>query len=148
MDRQHISEHNFLYIAVNYPYMVAHAYTFDNKGGHEINLDAPKVCKSNMWASRMHEGSNQCWRSLTITSDRQLRSKTGEINKLLTHAFTIDIVPLVLEDTCFAGHTFEYKWKTRQKEQFKKCNADPISTKRKRAHPTYKFGPSTDMGMI
>ena len=65
-----------------------------------------------------------------------------------TNAFTIDIVPLVLEDTCFAGHTFEYKWKTRQKEQFKKCNADPISTKRKRAHPTYKFGPSTDMGMI
>ena len=28
-----------------------------------------------------------------------------------TYAFTIDIVPLVLEKTCFAGHTFKYKWK-------------------------------------
>ena len=28
------------------------------------------------------------------------------------YAFTIDIVPLVLEKTCFAGHTFKYKWKT------------------------------------
>ena len=34
-----------------------------------------------------------------------------------TYAFTIDIVPLVLEKTCFAGHTFEYKWKTKQKAQ-------------------------------
>ena len=28
-----------------------------------------------------------------------------------TYAFTIDIVPLVLEKTCLAGHIFEYKWK-------------------------------------
>ena len=104
--------------------MVAHAYTFDNNGGHEINLDAPKVCKSSMSTSRMHEGSNQCWRSLTITSDHQLRSKTGEINKLLTHAFTIDIVPLVLEESCFAGHIFEYKRKIRQKAQLKKRKVD------------------------
>jgi hypothetical protein len=48
MDRHHIREHNFLYIAVNYLNGVAHAYTFDNNGGHEINLDAPNVCKSNM----------------------------------------------------------------------------------------------------
>jgi hypothetical protein len=27
-----------------------------------------------------------------------------EINKLLTHAFTFDIVPLVLEEIYFAGH--------------------------------------------
>ena len=26
-----------------------------------------------------------------------------------TYAFTINLVPLVLEETCFAGHTFEYK---------------------------------------
>jgi hypothetical protein len=48
----------------------------------------------------------------------------GEINKLLTHAFTIDLVPLVLEEICFAAHTFEYKWKTRQKVQFGKRNAE------------------------
>jgi hypothetical protein len=34
-----------------------------------------------------------------------------------TYAYTIDLVPLVLEKTCFAGHTFEYKWKTKQKAQ-------------------------------
>jgi len=28
-----------------------------------------------------------------------------------TNAFTFDLVPLVLEKTCFAGHIFEYKWK-------------------------------------
>ena len=26
-----------------------------------------------------------------------------------TYAFTIDLVPLVFEKTCFAGHTFEFK---------------------------------------
>jgi hypothetical protein len=34
-----------------------------------------------------------------------------------TYAFIIDIVPYVLEQSCFAGHIFEYKWKTRQKAQ-------------------------------
>ena len=33
------------------------------------------------------------------------------------YAFTINLVPLVLEKTCFAGHTFKYKWKTKQKAQ-------------------------------
>ena len=28
-----------------------------------------------------------------------------------TYAFTFDLVPLVLEKTCFVGHIFEYKWK-------------------------------------
>ena len=37
-----------------------------------------------------------------------------------TYAFSIDIVPLVLEKTCFAGHTFEYKWKTKKKAQNRK----------------------------
>jgi hypothetical protein len=41
-----------------------------------------------------------------------------------TYAYTCDIVPLVLAETCFAGHTFEYKWKTKQKAQSKKCNAE------------------------
>jgi hypothetical protein len=27
------------------------------------------------------------------------------------YAYTIDLVSLILEKTCFVGHTFEYKWK-------------------------------------
>ena len=44
-----------------------------------------------------------------------------------TYACTIDLVPLVLEKTCFAGHTFEYKWKinkTKQKAQRRKHRAE------------------------
>ena len=44
-----------------------------------------------------------------------------------TYAFTIDIVPLVLKKTYFAGHTFEYKWKinkTKQKAQRRKRKAE------------------------
>ena len=44
-----------------------------------------------------------------------------------TYAFTIDIVPLVLEKTCFAGHTLEYKWKinkTKQKAQSRNRNTE------------------------
>jgi len=58
-----------------------------------------------------------CWWSLTTTFDHQLLSKIEEINNLLTHAFTIDIVPLVLEKTWFAGHTFKYKWKINKTKQ-------------------------------
>ena len=57
-----------------------------------------------------------------------------KINKLLTHAFTFDIVPLVLEETYFAGHTFEYKWKTKQKAQFGKRNAEMCNGKNGEAH--------------
>jgi hypothetical protein len=35
----------------------------------------------------------------------------------VTYAFTIDLVPLVLEKSCFAGHIFKYKWKTYQMAQ-------------------------------
>ena len=62
-----------------------------------------------------------------------------------TYAFTIDIVPLVLEKTCFAGHTFEYKWKTKPKAQSGKRKADSrnqISKKEKKAHLHVKLGPS------
>jgi hypothetical protein len=31
------------------------------------------------------------------------------------YAYTIDLVPLILEKICFARHTFEYKWKTKKK---------------------------------
>jgi hypothetical protein len=44
-----------------------------------------------------------------------------------TYAYTIDLVPLVLEKICFAGHTFKYKWKinkTKQKVPSRKHNAE------------------------
>ena len=44
-----------------------------------------------------------------------------------TYAFTIDTVPLVLEKTWFAGHTFKYKWKinkTKQIVQKRKHNVE------------------------
>jgi hypothetical protein len=41
-----------------------------------------------------------------------------------TYAFTIDIVPLVLQDYYFAGFIFKYKSKTKQKAQFGKHNAE------------------------
>ena len=41
-----------------------------------------------------------------------------------TYAYTNAIFPLVLEKTCFVGDTFEYKWKTKQKAQFEKRNAE------------------------
>ena len=53
-----------------------------------------------------------------------------------TYAFTIKLFPLVLEETCFAGHTFEYKWKTRQKTQFEKRNAEIREGNKKRSPPT------------
>ena len=44
-----------------------------------------------------------------------------------TYAYTIDIVPLVLEKTCFSGIIFKYKWKinkTKQKAQSRKHNVE------------------------
>ena len=41
-----------------------------------------------------------------------------------TYAFIIDIVSLVLEESCFAEQIFEYKWKTRQKVQLRKRKAE------------------------
>ena len=54
----------------------------------------------------------------------------------VTYAYAIDVVPLVLEKTCFAGHTFKYKWKTKQKAQFKKCNAEMRKRKEYKSPPT------------
>ena len=51
-----------------------------------------------------------------------------------TYAFTIDLVPLVFEKTCFIGHKFEYKWKTYQNAQTRKRKADSILKKEKEAH--------------
>jgi hypothetical protein len=65
-----------------------------------------------------------------------------------TYAFTIDLVPLVLEKSCFAGHVFEYKWKIIKRHNQAKCNADSTTKKQAKAHPINISGPSTNMGMI
>jgi proteasome assembly chaperone (PAC2) family protein len=44
-----------------------------------------------------------------------------------TYAFTIDLIPLVFEKTCFVDHTFEFRWKTnktKQKAPSRKRNAE------------------------
>ena len=71
---------------------------------------------------------NNVWMVLAVTNN-QIRPPIKVQNRrnkqsFGTYAFTIDLVPLILEKTCFAGHTFEYKWKTKQKAQFRKRNAE------------------------
>ena len=67
-----------------------------------------------------------------------------------TYACTIDLVPLVLEKTCFAGHIFEYKLKinkTKQKAQSRKCNVEMRKRKyMKKSHLQDKPGSSTNVG--
>jgi hypothetical protein len=53
-----------------------------------------------------------------------------------TYAFTIDLVPLVLEKSCFAGHIFEYKWKTYQKAQTEAVKKKYAKENKKRCPPT------------
>ena len=67
---------------------------------------------------------------MAVTND-QIQPPNNAQNRRIkqtfdTYAYTIDLVPLVLEKTCFVGHTFEYKWKinkTKQKAQSKKQKA-------------------------
>jgi hypothetical protein len=92
-------------------------------------------CRDGAGISREHH----CWRSQTHISNRQFKSKKGEINILLTHACTIDLIPLVFEKTCFAGHIFGIKWKTnkiKQKVHSKKCIPEVCKGKKWRK-PTY-----------
>ena len=42
----------------------------------------------------------------------------------MTHAFIINIVPLVLEESCFAGHIFNTSGKQDKKAQLRKCKAE------------------------
>jgi hypothetical protein len=68
-----------------------------------------------------------------------------------TYAFTIDLFPLVFGKTCFAGHTFEIKWKinkTNQNRQSGKRNADSTTRRQEKAHSTAKSRPSTNMDAI
>jgi hypothetical protein len=53
-----------------------------------------------------------------------------------TYAFTFDIVPLVLKEICFAGHIFEYKWKTKQKVQIKRRKAEVHKGNKWRSPPS------------
>ena len=55
-----------------------------------------------------------------------------------TYAFTIDLVPLVLEKTCFVGQIFEYKWKIDQNTQTRMRNADSIPKIQAKAHSNVK----------
>ena len=53
-----------------------------------------------------------------------------------TYAYTIDIVPLVLQDYYFAGLIFEYKWKTRQTVQSIKRKAEMHEGNKSKSLPT------------
>jgi hypothetical protein len=53
-----------------------------------------------------------------------------------TYAFTIDLVPLILEKSCSAGHIFEYKWKTYQKAQIEGVKQKYAKENKKRGPPT------------
>jgi len=54
----------------------------------------------------------------------------------MTHAINIDIVPLVLKESYFEGHIFEYKWKTRQKAQSRKRKAEMCNGIKGESPPT------------
>ena len=61
----------------------------------------------------------------------------GEINNLFdTYAFTIDLVPRVLEKSCFVGQVFEYKWKTKQKGANRKRKIEMRNEKKWRSPPS------------
>ena len=53
-----------------------------------------------------------------------------------THAYTIDIVPLVLQNYYFAELIFEYKWKTRQTVQSRKRKAEMHEGNKSKSLPT------------
>ena len=63
-----------------------------------------------------------------------------------TYAFIIDLVPLVLEKSCFAGDIFEYKWKTYQKAQTECVKQKYAKEIHGEAHLHIESGPSTDVG--
>jgi hypothetical protein len=58
--------------------------------------------------------------------------KGGNYMFLHTYTFTIDIVPLILEDQCFAEHVQEYGWIMVKMHHQRKRNADPLKGNRRR----------------
>ena len=63
-----------------------------------------------------------------------------------TYACTIDLVPLVLEKTCFVGQIFEYKWKLSKRRKTRKHNADSTTRNQAKAHLHAKTRPDTTRG--
>ena len=78
-----------------------------------------------------------------INSDRQLISKTGEINKLLTHAITINLVPFVLKETCFVGLHLNTSGKPSKRRNSKGVKLKCAKEINGKAHLHIKTGPST-----
>ena len=83
------------------------------------------LMKMERWTS----ASTATFSLLAVTNDQirppitiQNRSNKQTFDK---YAFTIDLVPLVLEELYFVGQSFKYNWKTKQNAQSRKCNADP-----------------------
>ena len=62
-----------------------------------------------------------------------------------TYAYTIDLVPLILEKTCFAGHIHEIHGNYGQSAQTRKRKVDSIKPQQAKAHSTAKSRPSTKM---
>jgi hypothetical protein len=65
-----------------------------------------------------------------------------------TYAYIINLVRLVLEKTCFAGHTLESKWKINKRGNTRKRKIEKAQRSQAKAHPKANFGPSTDVDEV
>jgi hypothetical protein len=63
-----------------------------------------------------------------------------------TYAFTIDLVPLVLEETWFSRQTFEYNWKTMYKVRSRKRKIEKCNRTKKKCYLHAKTRLSTNVG--
>ena len=89
---------------------------------------------------------------MAVTNDR-IQPPSNVQNRRLkqtfdTYAYTIDLVPLVLEKTCFAGHIHEIHGNYGQSAQTRKRKADPKVKKQAKAHPPDSSEPQTTKGAI
>ena len=86
---------------------------------------------------------------VTIDQIRPPSKVQNGINKQTydTYAYTIDLVPLVLEKTCFAGIIFEYKWKiNKTKAQIEGVKQKCAKEIRREAHLRNLPRQNTDVG--
>ena len=88
--------------------------------------------------------------AVTIDQIRPLNKVQNRRNKQSfdTYAFTIDLVPLVLEKTCFVGQIFEYKWKISKRGKTRKRNADSTTRNQAKAQPKANSRPGTDVPKV
>ena len=75
---------------------------------------------------------------LAVTNDR-IQPPNNVQNRRLkqtfdTYAYTIDLVPLVLEKTCFARHILEIHGNYGQSAQTRKRKVDSTKTQQAKAH--------------